>query len=54
MVGSIRTFVGLFLCFGAAGGLDNSDNLLASLAVALVGIALMYSGVSAMNRRPGV
>jgi hypothetical protein len=54
MVGSIRTFGGLFLCFGAAGGLDNSDNLLASLAVALVGIALMYSGVSAMNRRPGV
>lgn len=54
MVGSIRTFGGLLLTLGAAGGLDNSDNLLASLAIALVGIALLYSGVSAMNRRPGV
>ena len=50
MVGSIRAFGGLLLCFGAAGGLDNSNNLLASVAIALVGIGIMYSGVSAMNR----
>ena len=51
MAGSIRTFVGLFLCWGAAGGLDNSDNLLASLAVALGGIVLMASGVAALGGR---
>ena len=50
MAGSIRCFVGLLICFGAVGGIDNNSPLLACVALALVGLASMYSGVSAMNR----
>lgn len=51
MRGSIRTFVGLFVLMGVAGGLDTAtDAQLLPLVVigALAGL-LMYSGVRAMN-----
>ena len=51
MKGSIRAIVGLFVVFGAAGGLDNAtDGQLPTLiAVSVVGLLLMASGVSAMK-----
>ena len=51
MRGSIRTFVGLLIVFGAAGGIDNNQNLLACVGIAILGLVLMASGVSAMNRK---
>jgi hypothetical protein len=51
MKGSIRAFVGLFIVFGAVGGMDtvgDGDLLLATL-IAVLGLLLMYSGVRAMN-----
>ncbi len=51
MKGSIRLVIGFLLVFGAVGGLDNPENpLLAGLAVAAVGLGLMYSGTKAMER----
>lgn len=50
MAGSIRSFLGFMLCFGAVGGLDNNSPILACMAIALAGLALMCSGVAAMNR----
>ena len=51
MRGSIRTLVGLFIVFGAAGGLDNATDadLFLCAAVAAAGLMLMASGVRAMN-----
>ena len=50
MRGSIRTFVGLFLVWGAVGGLDLPENsLLACSALALVGLLICFSGVVAMR-----
>lgn len=51
MAGSIRTFGGLLLCLGGVGGLDAGNALLPCLAIAVAGLALMASGVSAMNRK---
>lgn len=50
MRGSIRTAVGFFLVFGAVGGLDAGSNLVACVALAAVGLALMASGVFAMKK----
>ena len=52
MRGSIRTFVGLFIVFGAVGGMDNATDgdLLLGTVLAVVGLFIMYSGVTAMNR----
>ena len=51
MKGSIRLFIGFILVFGAVGGLDNPETpLLAGLALAVVGLGLMYSGNKAMER----
>ncbi len=51
MKGSIRLFIGFILVFGAVGGLDNPETpLLAGLALAVVGLGLMYSGTKAMER----
>lgn len=52
MKGSIRAITGLLIVLGAAGGLDNASNdqILPIIAVAIAGLALMFSGVSAMNR----
>lgn len=49
MVGSIRAFLGFLLCFGAVGGMDNGSDLVACVATAAVGLAIMASGVSAMK-----
>ena len=49
MAGSIRTLVGFLLCFGAVGGLDNNSPILACMAIALVGLCIMYSGVAAIR-----
>ena len=51
MRGSIRTVGGFLICFGAVGGLDNGSPVVACVVAALVGLALMASGVSAMNSR---
>jgi hypothetical protein len=51
MRGSIRTFVGLFIVFGAVGGLDTgSATLLQGTLLAVVGLGLMLSGVNAMGK----
>lgn len=51
MKGSIRAFIGFMLVFGAVGGLDYDPNASVFVAtmVALAGLAIMYSGVRAMN-----
>lgn len=38
----IRFFIGFFLVFGAVGGLDNDQNLWQCLALAIVGLGLMF------------
>jgi hypothetical protein len=55
MRGSIRAIVGLLVLFGVAGGLDNSTDaqLLPLVVIGLVGAAIMYSGVTAMNNPTG-
>ena len=51
MKGSIRLVVGFLLVFGAVGGLDNPENpLMVGIALAAVGLGLMYSGSKAMER----
>ncbi len=51
MKGSIRLVIGFLLVFGAVGGLDNPENpVSAGLALAVVGLGLMYSGTKAMER----
>jgi hypothetical protein len=51
MKGSIRAIVGLLVVFGAVGGIDNAtDNqLVPAILLAVCGLALMFSGVSAMK-----
>jgi len=52
MRGSIRAFVGFFIVFGAVGGMDAdpTSSVLLGALVAVIGLAIMHSGVSAMNR----
>lgn len=50
MKGSIRTLVGLLMVFGAVGGMDNGSPLVPAVLIALAGLALLYSGVQAMNQ----
>lgn len=51
MKGTIRLVIGFLLVFGAVGGLDNPENpVSAGLALAVVGLGLMYSGTKAMER----
>lgn len=52
MRGSIRTFIGLIVVFGAVGGIDNATDaqLPVVLLFAVAGLAVMYSGVRAMNK----
>ncbi len=51
MKGSIRLVIGFLLVFGAVGGLDNPENpVFAGVALAVVGLGLMYSGTKAMER----
>jgi hypothetical protein len=51
MRGSIRAFIGFFIVYGAVGTLDfdPSASLLQMSALAVVGLALMVSGVFAMK-----
>jgi hypothetical protein len=48
MRGSIRALVGLLITFGAVGA-DDSAPLYLVLGVAVIGLAIMASGVSAMK-----
>lgn len=52
MRGSIRMGVGFLMVFGAVGTLDAdpSASLLSVAVLAAVGLFLMYSGVTAMER----
>lgn len=52
MTGSIRAFGGFMLVFGAVGGMDNNPDasLVTLVAVAVLGLAIMASGVSAMRK----
>ena len=54
MRGSIRALVGLVVVMGAAGGLDTATDaqLLGCVAIAIAGLGVMFSGVSAMNAVP--
>ena len=52
MKGSIRFIVGMLLTFGAVGGIENSvanTELAYSVLVAIVGVAIMASGVNALK-----
>ena len=51
MKGSIRALVGFLIAFGAVGTLelDPSASLFVQVSIALVGCAVMYSGVCAMK-----
>jgi hypothetical protein len=48
----IRFVVGLFVVFGAVGGMDNATDaqLLPLFGLALIGCALMYFGSERMKR----
>lgn len=52
MQGSIRAGIGFLIVFGAVGGMDTATDsqLLVESLVAVLGLCVMYSGVSAMNR----
>jgi hypothetical protein len=51
MRGSIRAFVGFLMVFGAVGGMDTPDAALVTLvAIAVLGLAILASGVSAMRK----
>ena len=49
MQGTIRFIVGLLVTYGAVGGMDTSDSLLISIGLAIIGLTVMYSGVTAMK-----
>jgi hypothetical protein len=52
MKGTIRVAIGFFIVFGVVGGMDAdpSYSILLGLALAVLGLGLMYSGVTAMNK----
>jgi hypothetical protein len=52
MQGSIRTIAGLIIVMAAAGGLDNASDaqLIPCIMIAIAGLALMATGVSAMKK----
>ena len=49
MKGSIRFVVGFLMAFGAVGGIDAGNELLPCVALAVAGLAIMASGVSAQR-----
>jgi hypothetical protein len=51
MRGSIRMLVGFLICYGAVGSIEIDPNadLLAQMIVAVTGLAIMFTGVSAMR-----
>lgn len=50
MKGSIRFVAGLLITFGAVGGLDAGNSVFACTALAVAGLFIMNSGVSAMKK----
>lgn len=50
MKGSIRVFAGLLVAYGSIGGIENGGSIAAGLIAAILGLALMASGIRAMNR----
>jgi hypothetical protein len=47
----IRFIVGLLVVFGAVGGMEDPANaLLPNVAIAIVGLALMYFGTNKLNK----
>jgi len=52
MKGSIRVAIGFLIVFGSVGGMDAdpSASILLGLATAVLGLGIMYSGVTAMNK----
>jgi hypothetical protein len=49
MKGSIRIILGFLITFGAVGGLDAGNDLLACSLAAAAGLLMMYSGTRAIN-----
>jgi len=50
MKGSIRVIAGLLIAMGAVGGLDaGSATLTEGILASIIGLAIMASGVKAMN-----
>jgi len=50
MKGSIRTFIGFMLVFGAVGGMeDPANSLLVEIVIAGIGLALMASGIRTLR-----
>jgi hypothetical protein len=52
MRGSIRALVGFLLAFGAVGGIETGSSLIPCVLIAVAGLGIMASGVSAMNQVP--
>ena len=51
MKGSIRTVLGFLIVFGAVGGMDSgSATFTEGLLLSIIGLGIMYSGVTAMNK----
>lgn len=52
MKGSIRAIVGFLIAYGAVGGMefDPTASLLVQASLAVLGLGIMYSGVTAMNK----
>ena len=50
MKGSIRLIVGILVVFGAVGGIDAGNDLLPWVALAVLGLFVMSSGVRAMEK----
>ena len=49
MKGSIRALVGFLTVFGAVGTIEIGDALLVPIVLAIVGLAVMASGTSALK-----
>jgi hypothetical protein len=50
MKGSIRFFLGILITAGAVGGIETeSASLLQGTLIAMVGLAIMYSGANALK-----
>jgi hypothetical protein len=49
----IRAILGFFLVFGSVGGMDNASDaqLTPLIALAIIGLTLMYFGVEKINGR---
>jgi hypothetical protein len=53
MPGTIRSFLGFLICFGAVGGIEQSmtnAELIQALIVATVGLVILASGTSALSK----